>query len=134
VKARASAAWSALRSLLLQALLLIDQAANAILLGLGAVVMAMVTGEGQAPAWGDETLSAHAWRAEQARKPWARLLRPLIDLLFLWQAPLPEVNAAAKRIVRGHCERAFWKKRLRLGLPPEYRDGDRAAGPPTSST
>ncbi|HEY0824083.1 MAG TPA: hypothetical protein VGD76_09880 [Ramlibacter sp.] len=106
----------------MQALLLLDQGINAIALGLGAVLMAIVTGEAQATAWGDETLSAHAWRAERARKPWARLLRPLIDVLFFWQAPLPEVNAAAGRVVRGHCERAFMKKRLRLGLPQEYRD------------
>lgn len=122
MKARASAAWAALRSLLLQVLLLIDQAANAVCLGLGAIVMAAFTGQGQATAWGDETLSAHAWRAEQARKPWARLLRPLVDLLFTWQDQLPQVNAAAGREVTSHCERAFWKKRLRLGLPPEYRD------------
>lgn len=118
---RISAAGAAFGALAMQAVLLLDQAGN-VLLGVKAVVLAVLTGQEQGICYADETLSAHAWRADQARKPWGRLMRPLIDFAWSWQRQDPRVNAAAGFEVTGHCERAFWKKRLRLGLPAEYRD------------
>ena len=56
----------------------------------------------------DETLSAAAWRTEQAGKLGGRIFRPLIDLLFL---PLE----------RDHCRRAYEAERLGQQLPTEYR-------------
>lgn len=122
VRMRARATLAALKSLAFQFFLWIDQGCNAIGLGLAGVFMAAATGEEQAVAWADETLSAHAWRGAAARKPWARIFRPLVDRLFSWQPRNPVVDQAAGFPVEGHCERAFWKKRLRLGLPPEYRE------------
>lgn len=118
---RLSATWKALYSLWWQFWLLLDQAGNSLVLGAAAVVMAAITGEEQATCYADETLSAHAWRAEQARKPWALRTRPLVDKAFGWQPQNALVNQGANKPVDGHCERAFWKKKLRLGLPPEYR-------------
>ena len=56
----------------------------------------------------DETLSAAAWRTEQAGKLGGRIFRPVIDLLFL---PLE----------REHCRNAYESGRLGRQLPPEYR-------------
>lgn len=120
VAVRVQATRQALIALLQQVALWLDQGGN-VLLGVKAVLMALITGVEQGICYADETLSAHAWRAEQAGKPWARLLRPVIDAGFFWQQREPLVDVAAGRPVTGHCERAFWKKRLRLGLPPEYR-------------
>lgn len=61
-------------------------------------------------AWADETLSARAWRMEQAGKPWGRFWRPVIDWLFAWQ-----------RAEGGHCQRAYLRERQRMHLPPELR-------------
>lgn len=118
---RIRATWLALTSLWWQFWLWADQGGNAIGLGLAGVFMAAATGEEQATAYADETLSAHAWRAGAARKPWAKAFRPLVDRMFFWQKPNPEVDEAAGFVVTSHTERAFWKKKLRLGLPPEYR-------------
>lgn len=56
--------------------------------------------------YADETLSARAWRCQH--KPWGKVFRPLIDLLFFWQGP-------------NHCRRAYETELLRRNLPPEYR-------------
>ncbi len=56
----------------------------------------------------DETLSAAAWRTEQAGKLGGRIFRPLIDLLF-WP------------IERDHCHRAYLAERHGAQLPKEYR-------------
>jgi hypothetical protein len=56
--------------------------------------------------WADETLSARAWRCRD--KPWGRVMRPVIDLLFVWQGP-------------GHCRRAYETEIARRNLHPEYR-------------
>ena len=56
----------------------------------------------------DETLSAAAWRTEQAGKIGGRIFRPVIDLLFL---PLE----------REHCYRAYLTERNGAQLPKEYR-------------
>lgn len=56
----------------------------------------------------DETLSAAAWRTEQAGKLGGRIFRPLIDLLFL-------------PIERDHCRTAYESERLQRHLPKEYR-------------
>ena len=59
----------------------------------------------------DETLSAAAWRWEQAGELRGRLLCPLIDLLFLL-------------FERDHCQTAYLSELRGLHLPPEYhRDG-----------
>ena len=59
----------------------------------------------------DETLSAAAWRWEQAGKLRGRVLRPLIDLLFL-------------PFERDHCRNSFESEVNRLHLPPEYHQED----------
>ena len=56
----------------------------------------------------DETLSAAAWRTEQAGKLGGRIFRPVIDLLFC-------------PIERDHCRNAYESERLGRQLPPEYR-------------
>ena len=56
----------------------------------------------------DETLSAAAWRTEQAGKLGGRIFRPLIDLLFC-------------PIEREHCRKAYEAERLGRQLPEEYR-------------
>lgn len=56
--------------------------------------------------YADETLSARAWRCRE--KPWGRVFRPVIDLLFFWQGP-------------DHCKRAYDTEKARRNLPPEYR-------------
>ena len=55
----------------------------------------------------DETLSAAAWRWEQAGKLRGRILCPLIDALF-WFDPK-------------HCRTSFESEVNRLHLPKEYR-------------
>ena len=74
--------------------------------------------------YADETLSARAYRASKNNRYPGKLLMPLIDLLFLWQADDDEVNALAGRTITRHCERAYWKEVLRRSLPPEYRNAD----------
>ena len=59
-------------------------------------------------AWGDETLSARAYRAHRDGKPWGRVAMPVIDILFRWQGP-------------GHCRAAYDKEAARLHSPPETR-------------
>ena len=56
----------------------------------------------------DETLSAAAWRWEQAGKLLGRIFRPLIDALF-WFDPK-------------HCRTSFESEVNRLHLPKEYRE------------
>ncbi len=56
----------------------------------------------------DETLSAAAWRTEQAGKLGGRIFRPLIDLLF-------------RPFEREHCRNAYEAERRGRQLPPEYR-------------
>lgn len=119
---RAKAAWQALKAMGLQFLLALDQLGNTLGPGFAGVVWALVTGERQNVAFSDETLSAHAWRAAERKKAWGVLLCPLIDAMFCWQKQDDEVNALAGKAVTGHCQRAFWKEKLRRGLPPEYRE------------
>ena len=57
----------------------------------------------------DETLSAAAWRWEQAGKLRGRVLRPLIDVLFL-------------PFERDHCQTAYLSEKHGLHLPPEDRE------------
>lgn len=130
MKTWAGNVWFAVASLGEQTLLALDQLLNAVGLGLLAVLMAALTGGRQAVAFADETLSAHAHRALQRGRVWGLLMRPLVDAMFFWQKPDEQVNQAAGRVVSSHCERAYWKERLRRNLPPEYRDGDRAADLP----
>lgn len=56
----------------------------------------------------DETLSAAAWRWEQAGKLHGRVLCPLIDALF-WFDP-------------DHCCTSFESEKLGKHLPAEYRE------------
>lgn len=59
----------------------------------------------------DETLSAAAWRWEQSGKLVGRVLRPLIDALFL-------------PFERDHCRAAYLSELRGLHLPPEYHQDD----------
>ena len=56
----------------------------------------------------DETISSAAWRMEQQGKLAGRILRPLIDLLFL-------------PIERDHCRTAWLSEVQRAQLPDYYR-------------
>ena len=56
----------------------------------------------------DETISAAAWRMEQQGKLVGRILRPLIDLLFL-------------PIERDHCRKAWLSEVQRSQLPSDYK-------------
>lgn len=121
IASRAKASWQALKAMGLQFLLALDQLGNTIGPGFAGVVWAMVTGERQNVAYSDETLSAHAWRARERGRLWGIVWCPLIDAMFRWQQQDGEVNAIAGKAVTSHCERAYYKERLRRGLPPEYR-------------
>lgn len=79
-----------------QLLIALDQLANALLFG-----------------HADETLSARAYRVEQAGKPWGRVLRPLIDAVFF-------VITLGRD--KQHCRDSFDSERLRRHLPPIYAD------------
>jgi len=59
-------------------------------------------------AWADETLSSRAWRMERKGRPWGRILRPIIDLLFHFGGA-------------GHCKRSYEGERTGRDLPPELR-------------
>lgn len=72
--------------------------------------------------WADETMSARAYRAWVKGRRFGLLFMPLIDWLFSWQRPDDEVDRAAGKVVLRHCERAFWKERLRRDNAPEYRE------------
>ena len=78
--------------------------------------------------YADETLSARCWRMHQQGKPWGRLMA-FINLLFAWQRPDPAIKDAAGHVVLGHCERAYYKEKLRRNLPPEYRETPGAQTP-----
>jgi hypothetical protein len=71
--------------------------------------------------WADETLSARAYRGYVNRRRFGLLFMPLIDKLFSWQGDDWEVNKAAGRVIKAHCERAWWKEILRRDNAPEYR-------------
>lgn len=68
---------------------------------------------GHRGTWADETMSCRAYRMWRDRKPWGRLMMPVIDWLFAWQA-LPEGAI-------GHCHGAYLKERQRYNAPPEMR-------------
>ena len=55
----------------------------------------------------DETMSAAAWRTEQAGKLFGRLFRPMIDWLF-------------RPFERYHCRLSYEAERQRSQLPKEY--------------
>jgi hypothetical protein len=58
----------------------------------------------------DESLSSYAYRMNVQRKPWGRIWRPIIDLLFSWQ-----------KIPGGHCLAAYQEERQRYQMPPDLR-------------
>lgn len=62
----------------------------------------------QRGAYADETMSSRAYRMDRDGKPWGKVLRPIIDFIFLWQTT-------------DHCWHAFIKERERAQLPPEFR-------------
>jgi hypothetical protein len=115
-----SARVNALKDFAEQTALAFDQLLNVLLLGAATVVAVLATGREQAPCFADETMSAHAHRAWARGRIWGRVLRPLIDVLFFWQAQDEEVNAKAGARISGHCERAYWKEIVRRNLPSEY--------------
>lgn len=115
-------AWQLFKHWIYQNALGIDQQANAFFLGLFAIVLAVFTGKPQNPAYVDESLSAHAHRAEGRGKRWGLLSRPFIDWLFSWQKPDPTITDDYGNVVQGHCERAYYKEILRRNLPPAYRE------------
>ncbi len=122
IESRLRATWGAVKDLAVQAALWVDQGLNAIGLGLLAVLVAIVTGREHDTAFADETLSAHAYRARERGRIWGRLSEPVIDLFFSLQKVDPAIVDNDGNLVPGHCRRAFHKKRLRTGLPEDYRD------------
>jgi hypothetical protein len=86
-------------------------------------------------SWADETMSARLFRGWRDKKIVGRLVKPPVDAFFaLWQKPDPEVTKLAGREIHSHCEGAYWKEKIRRDNHPEYREGEPAAGPPTSPT
>ena len=86
-------------------------------------------------SWDDETMSARLYLGWRDRKIVGRLVKPLVDAVFgLWQGPDPEVTKIAGREIHSHCERAYWKEKIRRDHHPEYRDRASAADPPASPT
>lgn len=74
-------------------------------------------------SWADETMSARLFRGHRDGKIVGRVVMPPVDAVFaLWQGPDEEVNRVAGRVVTSHCERAYWKEKLRRDHHPEYRD------------
>lgn len=55
----------------------------------------------------DETLSAAAWRWEQAGKPIGKLLRPVIDFLLGW-------------LEYEHCKQSWLAEKNHAQLPKDY--------------
>lgn len=98
-----------------------DQFGGVLLLGFCKVLMAIFTGRKQTPVWADETVSAHTFRAARDGKPIASRCIGPIDKLFFWQKPEPYITEAAGREIASHCERAWWKEKLRRNSPPEHR-------------
>jgi hypothetical protein len=113
--------WAAIKVWLYQTLVSFDQAFGNLLLGFLKVLSAIFTGRRQSPIWSDETLSAHCFRSARAGKQPALYFIVLVDWFFSWQKEDAGVNAAAGRRITSHCERAYWKEKLRRGLPPEER-------------
>ena len=74
--------------------------------------------------WADETLSARAYRGWVKHRRFGMFFMPIIDWLFSWQSPDDEVNKAAGSVITAHCERAYWKEKLRRDTAPEYREQD----------
>jgi hypothetical protein len=105
----------------------LDDLANVLFLGPIAIVHTAVTNVLQDTVYADETLSAHAYRADERGRLFGRVMRPAIDWAWQLQKPDPVVDAAVSahegrpRAVTSHCERAFWKKKLHLYSPTEYR-------------
>ncbi len=79
-----------MRNYVHQVLVALDQLLNALLNG-----------------WADETLSSRAYRAELNGTYWGRITRPLIDLIFFWQAD--------------HCAGAFRAEIRRKHFPADMR-------------
>lgn len=121
ITSRTSAALAAMIDLGREFLIGFDQLANA-LTGVLKVLAALISGERQAPAYADETLSARTWRAARRGKTVGLIARPVIDFLFAWQKPDPAIKDERGAVVTGHCHRAYLKEQLRRGLPPEYRE------------
>lgn len=68
--------------------------------------------------WADETMSSRLYRLDRDRRPWGRILRPVVD-------------AAARVLFRQqqHCAQAYAAERTRSQCPPEERTP--ALQPPT---
>lgn len=113
---RIKALWLTLKEVVYQVVIVSNQSLNVVVCGVLAVILAAVTGKVQNPGYADETMSAHAWRADRDRKPWGRFWRPIIDVLFFWQ------RDEQGRRVKNHCERAYWKEIDRRHHPHEYRE------------
>ena len=84
------------RHWLVQLFIALDQLANVLITPLS-------TG-----AWADETLSCRAYRMYVLGRPWGRIFKPLIDLIF-WVAQ------------RDHCHTSYLHEQRRSNLPPEFR-------------
>lgn len=113
--------WAAIYVWGYESLVSLDQVVGTFLFGLGKILLAAFTGKRQTPIWADETMSAHCFRAARDGKPAAKLFIGFVDWLFSWQGEDAEINKAAGRRITAHCERAWWKEKLRRGLPPEER-------------
>jgi hypothetical protein len=60
--------------------------------------------------WHHETLSSRAWRAWVYGRPFGRITRPLIDLLFVWQTWRLD-----------HCQRHYTEEVERAALIVKVR-------------
>lgn len=59
----------------------------------------------------DETISSYMFRLDNKNKILGRIMRPTIDLLFIWQ-----------NLPGGHCYHAHLQEMERRQLPPEFRN------------
>ena len=84
------------RHWILQLLIALDQLSNVL-------VTPLSTG-----AWADETLSCRAYRMYVLGRPWGRIFRPTIDLVF-------------RVFGRDHCHNAYLHEQQRINMPPEFR-------------
>jgi hypothetical protein len=117
MKYRVEAAWTTFHTNFIQLLLAIDQLCNPLMGLIFGVPYAFFFGVAQDVCYADETLSAHAHRAYVRDRWGGRIMRPIIDLLFIWQTP----EHIGGMIVASHCHRAYLKELHRIGMALEYR-------------
>lgn len=94
-----------------QSFIAVDQAFNAIVTPLFTFTV----------GYADETLSARIYRTAKDGNRFALAVMPAADALFAWQSVDPTIRGSDGQPIKPHCERAYWKEKLRRQSPPEER-------------